>query len=290
MSDAASKKPCRESEASGQLQKLATSARQRRERIRQVIKELDQLSGPISKDVDPFPNSVFQLSNPTFDTKLPFPFVGYAVPERFQVNSEDYESNWYYMGRENFVELRKEFERIRDSCQRSALTIYGTRGYGKSHLLAALVCCLAAREEKVVYIPDCREFMKQSVSYIRAASLFAWADDESKQQRIMALDTQEEIDRFFQGQSDVVFVIDQLNTLEKEDGDDEPTINEKAELRQWLRGIQATGKALLSLSANNHSVLNKPLGQSSNEVMYVYGGLTEVGLRSNNSVIKKGRF
>lgn len=275
MSDPASKKPRWESETDTELQMLAASARQQRERIRLEIEKLDQLPVSCPKDVVSCPNSVLQLSNPTFDTKLPFPFVGYAVPERFQVNSEDYESYWYYTGRENFVELREEFERIRHSCQRSALTIYGTRGYGKSHLLAALVCCLAAREEKIVYIPDCREFMKQPVPYIRAAALFAWADDESKQQRIMALDTQEKIDRFFQGQSDVVFVIDQLNALEEEEGDDKPTINKKAELRYWLQGIEVTGKAIHASSANNYSILNKPLKQSSNEIMYVYGGLTE---------------
>jgi hypothetical protein len=238
-----------------------------------------------SKDVVPCPNYVLQLSNPTFDTKLPFPFVGQTVPDRFQVNGKDDERNWFYMGREKFAELSEEFERTRDNCQRPALIIYGTRGYGKSHLLAALVCCLAAREEKVVYIPDCREFVKQPVPYIRAAILFAWADDKSKQQRIMALDTLEEIDWFFQGQNDVIFVIDQTNALEEEEGDDVPTINKKAQLYYWLEGIQVTGKAILGSSTNNHSILNEPLRRSNEKTMYVYGGLTEVGLRSNNSFI-----
>jgi NACHT domain len=244
---------------------------------------------PSSKDVVSCPNSVLHLSNPTFDTKLPFPFVGQMIPGRFKVNGKDNESNWFYTGREKFAELRKEFERVRNSPQHSALIIYGTRGYGKSHLLAAFVCCLAASEEKVVYIPDCREFMNQPIQYIRAAILFAWADDKSEQQTIMALDSLEKIDQFFQGQSGVVFVIDQLNALEKEEGDDEPTITEKARLRVWLQRLRATGKALLSSSANNHSILNKALKQSSEKVVYVYGGLTEVGL-SNNSSVKKGRF
>ena len=287
MSGPASKKPRRESKASIQLQKLATSARQQRERIRLEIEKLDQLPVSSSQDVVSCPNSVLHLSDPTFDTKLPFPFVGQIVPGRFQVNGKDNEKNWFYVGREKFSKLRKKFERIRDSPQHSSLTLYGTRGYGKSHLLAALVCCLAAREEKVVYIPDCREFMIQPIPYIRAAILFAWADDEIEQQRIVALDNQEEINRFFQDQNDVVFVIDQLNALEKEDGDDPPTINKKADLREWLQGLQATGKALLSSSANNHSIHNKAPKQSSNELMNVYGGLTRVSLRSNNSFVKR---
>jgi hypothetical protein len=299
MSSPASKKPRWESETDTELQMLAASARQQRERIRLEIEKLDRLpvlspkdvvSSPkgvvsSSKDVVSCPNYVLQLSNPTFDTKLPFPFVGQTVPDRFQVDGKDDERNWFYMGREKFAELSEEFERTRDNCQRSALIIYGTWGYGKSHLLAALVCCLAAREEKVVYIPDCREFIKQPVPYIRAAILFAWADDKSKQQRIMALDTLEEIDWFFQGQNKVIFVIDQTNALKEEEGDDVPTINKKAQLYFWLQGIQATGKAILGSSTMNHSVLNDPLRRSNEKIMNVYGGLTEVGLRSNNSFI-----
>jgi hypothetical protein len=191
------------------------------------------------------------------------------------------------MGREKFAKLIKDFERVRNDPRLSSLTVYGTSGYGKSHLLAALVCYLAAREEKVVYIPDCREFRRLPIPYIRAAILFAWADDKSAQQRIMALDTQKAIDQFFQNQKDVVFVVDQTNALENERGDNESTINKKDQLRDWLQGIQATGKAVLSSSANNHSILNEASRQSSNEVMDAYGGLTKVGLRSNNSVVKR---
>ena len=50
MSDTSSKMP--RSEADGKLQKLATSARQQRERVRKKIEELDQSS------VSPFENSV----------------------------------------------------------------------------------------------------------------------------------------------------------------------------------------------------------------------------------------
>lgn len=107
ISDTASKKPRRESEANDPLQELAISAHQQRERIRQVIEKLDQSSVPFSEDAIPLPNSVFQLSNPTFHTKLPFPFIGHAIPRRFQINIKDNERNWFYMGREKFTELRK---------------------------------------------------------------------------------------------------------------------------------------------------------------------------------------
>lgn len=274
ISDTASKKPRLESEPDGELQELAASACQQRKRIQQEIEKLDQSFVSSSKEVVPYPNSVFQLSNPTFDTKLPFPFVGQTVPGRFRVNGKDDERNWFYMGREKFTELRERFEHLRSDIRLSTLIIYGTRGYGKSHLLAALVCYLAAQEEKVVYIPDCREFMKQPVPYIIAAILFAWADDNSKQQMIMTLDTQEKIHQFFKRQKKVVFVIDQVNAFQTGENDKEYTANKKARLHEWLQDLMAPHKAVLSSSANNHSILNEAQKQSSNDVMNVYGGLT----------------
>jgi len=242
-----------------------------------------------SEDVIPRSNSVIQLSNPTFTTRLPFPFVGYAVPERFDVDLGNDERRWFYMGREKFAELIDEFERICRDPRRTALIVYGTRGYGKSHLLAAIVCLLAARKVKVVYVPDCREFMKNPILYMRAAMLFAWADDESKQQTIMTLDTMEDMSKFLVKQSEhseVIFVIDQLNALEKERNDDKFTSKKKTDLRDWFQSLVMMTHAILSSSANNNSILNGVPRQGSYEIMRVYGGLTEVGLRNNNSFVK----
>jgi len=81
---------------------------------------------PPSEDVIPRPNSVIRLSNPAFTTRLPFPFVGYAVPERFDVDLGNDERHWFYMGREKFAELIDEFERICRDPRRTALIVYGT--------------------------------------------------------------------------------------------------------------------------------------------------------------------
>jgi len=264
-------------------QELAARARLRRERIRQKIKKLDQLSVSFSED-DPRPISVFQLSNPTFDTTLPFPFVGFVLPRIFELIGGN-EEDWFYMGREKFAELRDKFEHICNDPTRTTLIVYGTEGYGKSHLLAALVCYLAAKEVKVVYVPNCWSLWSNPELYIRAAMLFAWADDERKQQIIMRLDTLEEIGEFLEMQSEVVFVIDQLEALEKERYDTEYTVNRKIKLREWLQGLVARGKGILISSANYQSVLNRA-SRSDTEIMYVYGGLTRVSLRSSNSFVK----
>jgi hypothetical protein len=302
-SDTASKRPRLESEDDDQLQELAASARRRRERIRQEIRKLDQPSvshsedvgsppqdvgsppqdvGAPPQDVVSRPRSVFQLSNPTFETKLPFPFVGHVVPSRFHLDGKGDEENWFYIGREKFTELLDKFEHLINDRRCTTLTLYGTRGYGKSHLLAALVCYLAARGERVVYIPDCRNFIENPVDDMISAMLFAWADDESKQQKIMALDTQDDIYQFFRSQKNIIFVADQTNSFEDEEGDNGETKKEKAEVHRWLRRCRARHKAILSSSANNHLILSGALRQSNTEIMYVYGGLAAVNLKGNN--------
>ena len=245
---------------------------------------------PPSKDVIPRPNSVIHLSDPTFNTILPFPFVDGWLPDRFKIDNEDDERKWFYMGREKFTELLDKHDEIWKSPQSFEVMIYGTRGYGKSHLLAALVCYLAARDKKVVYIPDCRIFMNGPVEQMKSAMLFAWADDESKQQEIMALDDEGDIFTFFKAQKDVIFVIDQINALEKEIDDNEYMANEKGRLKKWLNFLRRNRKAFISSSANNHSVHQGAARQSLSQIMYVYGGLTRVSLRSNNSFVKWGRF
>jgi len=180
MFDTASKKLRAESEAIAELRELAANANKRRERIRQEIQKLNLSFVSSSKDTPP-PDLVSEFSNPAFYTKLPFPFVQ-AVPERFDVGDGDDEKNWFYMGREKFAELQDNFEYIRRAYRHDVLTVYGTKGYGKSHLLAALVCHLAAGEDKVVFIPDCRVFTSDPILYTIAAMLFAWGGDEKKQQ------------------------------------------------------------------------------------------------------------
>jgi Cdc6-like AAA superfamily ATPase len=292
MSDIASKRSRVESEASG-LQELATIARERRKHIRQFIEELESPVVPSSQDASSSkdvtaskcPDIVSQLSDPTFKSRLPFPFVGETIPNRFDVDNNTKERSWLYVGREKLAYLLSKFEHIRHISGWKALYVYGTRGYGKSHLLAAMVCVLAATETKVVYIPDCREFIQEPIRYMITAMLFAWVDDESKQRDIMALKTQEDIYAFFQGKKDVVFVIDQLNALQKQEQNDK-FADEKLQLYKWLINLKASHKAILSSSANNHTFLEEATKQSSTVMMYTYGGLTEVSLRSNSSFVK----
>ena len=87
-------------------------------------------------------------------------------------------------------------------------------GYGKSYLLAAMVCRITshvAGSIPVVYIPDCGECLKDPVNYIRAALLFTWANDSGVQDTIMALQTMDEIEEILNGRhmsKGIIFVMD----------------------------------------------------------------------------------
>lgn len=209
-----------------------------------------------------------QLSDPAKTFKLPFPFVYDLLPCRFDVDAQ---WQFTYMGREIFKELQKMFESIRRDPRCSAIWLYGTQGYGKSHILASMVCYLVSKGQKVVYIPDCAECRKDPVRYIRAAMLFAWVEEDNKIYEILELDTLEKMGDFFEASRDLVFVYDQLNALETDHN-----------ILKWLTRFRLPHKAILSSSANYESYLETCHRQSSERTLSVYGGLTVVSLTENN--------
>ena len=126
---------------------------------------------------------------------------------------EKSEGYWSYEGRTKFKELLQRLKELVKSRAHNIVWLYGAQGYGKSHLLAALVCYLAAQDERVVYIPDCQECLRDPVGYFQKAMLFAWADDSTIQEEIVKLNTEAEIGAFFGRQKDFIVVCDQLNAL-----------------------------------------------------------------------------
>jgi hypothetical protein len=70
-----------------------------------------------------------------------------------------------------------------DQGQHPISDVYGTDGYGKFHILAALACLLVRQKETVVYLPDCRAMLREPLEYLRNALLFAFADSSSSDYR-----------------------------------------------------------------------------------------------------------
>ena len=271
---------------------VAKRAREQRELIVKKITTIDQdaAARPSNATVQPsdaavqpsgaaveLSSVVVELSNPTFDIKLPFPFVGTAVPKRFKVERGD-EDNWFYVGRERFTELLGLLRIVQEKRDHSALWVYGTKGYGKSHLLAALVCYLVAWGERVIYIPDCRECIFDPVEYVQTAMLFAWADDPTIQDEIITLNTLEMIHRFFKRHKKSIFVIDQMNAFGESDKGENIDSNSKGDIYKWLRLCRTGHPAVLSTSANYQTYLRQSIKETTEDTMHVYSGFTTVSL------------
>jgi hypothetical protein len=198
----------RVSEIPNHLLERAERAIKRRARILKEIKTISQLP-----DAVPPPDAAelsyvkllcaaAQLSNPAIQIKFPFPFVGDSIPERFNYDGDH--GYWDYVGREKFTELVDATDALETTHWRGYL-FYGTIGYGKSHMLAALAYYLISAGKRIVYIPDCRECAWSPVDYLRAAMLLARGRREGSamREKRLALDTTKAISEFFRAQSNM---------------------------------------------------------------------------------------
>ncbi|KIX05607.1 uncharacterized protein Z518_06479 [Rhinocladiella mackenziei CBS 650.93] len=272
-----------------ELIQLATEANKRRKAIKNMITQMNDAPDQHSDSVNSLPGAVDKLSDPTLNHILDFPFID-TIPERFK-EPDIAEGKWLYMGRTMFKDFLHEVKKVREERFYRRCWLYGTQGFGKSHLLAALVCYFVAQDERVVYLPDCRSLLDDPVSYVVAAMLFAWADDFTTQKKIMALNTEDQIRKFFKSQKNknVVFVVDQINALMS----DSIRNREMAlTLHDWVIGFTSSHKAILSSSANCTNDLKVFNCQNSDWVVPAYGGFTKTEMeqwwKQHEGIDKRG--
>ncbi|KIX10703.1 uncharacterized protein Z518_01787 [Rhinocladiella mackenziei CBS 650.93] len=238
------------------LTQLATEANRRRKAIKDMITQMNDSPNQHSDPVNPLPGAVDKLSDPTLIHTLDFPFID-TIPKRF--NEPDIaKGKWLYMGRTIFKEFLHEVKKVREDDDYRRFWLYGTQGFGKSHLLAALVCYFIAQNERVVYLPDCRCLLESPIPYVVAAMLLAWVDDFTTQKKIMALNTEDQICRFFKDKKDVIFVVGQMNALS----------------RIALRRRRGPKGYAHGSSANSTTDLQEFQHEGPNKVITVYGGFT----------------
>jgi hypothetical protein len=243
-------------------------------RIKKMIKDLDKkhpqyLKSPTYSKFA-LPGAVALLSDPKHVHVLPFPLGRMETPARFKL---DEKRIWQYMGREKFAEFLSELQLVQRIPSYAKLWVYGTRGYGKSHLLAAMVCYLTALGKRVIYIPDCRLCVANPTAYLKTAMLFAWTD-KATQKKILTLNTEDKIKEFLEMKPDVIYVIDQMNELSEA----RPVNKKKARLADLIETLTAGHKAILGASANYHEYLNRQVTENYDRTMWVYGGFTPVCL------------
>jgi len=132
----------------------------------QVLDKMDKLY----KQIQLLPDKPENYSDPKNVYQLPFPSVN-ATPRRFSLSDDEEFSD---MGRECFVKVwPEEFLEVQlNSLYRQVIYVYGGKGFGKSHILAAFACLLIRRNHPVVYIPDCRGMLRNPLRHlVRSASL-----------------------------------------------------------------------------------------------------------------------
>ncbi|CAB4480923.1 unnamed protein product [Rhizophagus irregularis] len=214
-------------------------------------------------------------SNPENLLPLPFPFLGERKPvERFSIKNK----RFLYMGRKAFDNVLNTINEFKYEEGYMDCFIYGTIGYGKSHILATIVCFLLRTGKRVVYLPDCRELARDPEYYIKSALFLTYANDSAKMSEIHSCVTLDEIEEFCKEESEPLYiVVDQMNAL---DGHNNTEIDETTKQRivGFLGRIATKHYYIKSSSANNISALHLKLKQTNEKKIELYEGFDKVRL------------
>jgi hypothetical protein len=222
-----------------------------------------------------------EYANPSNMFEIPFPFIG-EIPDRFILTK----GMIGFMGREKFTQLWDAVLSLHVGVDwlsteskpvfKKAM-LYGTLGFGKSHMLAALVTLLIRQgERKIVYIPDCKAFLENSFQYMRSALLTTFFRDEER--FIQVLNAQILVDLKYiclsVADGDLIFIIDQYNAIEV---DDRLTANNEKKLtcQEFLNEISFKHCILRASSANNTTAVRDAHKQRSELDMKWFGGLSD---------------
>jgi hypothetical protein len=180
------------------------------------------------------------------------------------------------MGRLAFKSVLVEVRKMK-VYERRKMWIYGTMGYGKSHILAALVCYLLAKDQHVVYLADCNNVAYSPVESVRNALLLSFANDEERRSMIERCDDEKDLKTLVQELDlDLYFAIDQINALEESEGDS--NVKKKAKASTWklIEELAFNHLLIMSASANNMSFRKFSQAAQRNELSVIlYGGLDE---------------
>ncbi|RUS25481.1 hypothetical protein BC938DRAFT_472101, partial [Jimgerdemannia flammicorona] len=201
---------------------------------------------------DEAPVNAEEYSNPTNILRLPFPFTGFKKPtDRFAINDGSFE----YMGREEFAQVLREIENLKGGGGYIKLFTFGSIGYGKSDILAAMVCLLLQQGKRVVFLPDCRAMARFFPEYLQSALLLTFVDSVYYQKKIYNCMSVNDIVSFSlklaKEQIHLYFIVDQLSALDCYEDDNESITNEKKRsVKVDLGSITYNHYFIMSASAN----------------------------------------
>ena len=207
--------------------------------------------------------------------ELPFPFLGEA-PTRFKL---DQDSRFSFYGREKFREVYLAVKSMGYQ-QTRMYFFHGTLGAGKSHLLAAPTCLLIREGAKVVYLPDCRALLRNSLEYLRTALRLTFDEDEDASEALDDAKTIEELEEFCTDAASefrLLFIIDQANALDPEDeAADRLSLIAKRGARTLIDKITSGHLKFASSGGNYQHTWHDMYRETGEKRLRLYGGLTDV--------------
>jgi len=210
--------------------------------------------------------------NEVFD--LPFPSMN-KIPPRFSLLDN---SRFSYMGRECFSQVWEAYGIVKhNSRQHQAIYLYGSKGGGKSYILAALACLLVRTGTPVVYIPDCRAMLLDPLNYLKMAILFAFVNSKPSCEEILDCQNLKSLTNFCIRYHQLCFIVDQLNALDPEPmGQDKIPNEDKSSLRRLLLQISAKHILITSASANHKTFQYMAWKDTGERKIPLMGGMTSV--------------
>lgn len=221
-------------------------------------------------------------SNPKNKLLLPFPYLGSQKPvERF---SFDNNGLFTFIGRRKFKNVLDIINKLRNNYGFMQMFIYGTMGYGKSHILSAIACYLIRIKKHVVFLPDCRALSLEPVNYIKSALFLTYVDNLKEINRISSCKTLNDIEDFFSSVKETLYIIiDQLNAL---DGSDTGVNQEsKTKIKESINKMCFKHFYIKSASANVEWALRYKAKQTNELKIALYGGFEKVRLRTKTKVL-----
>lgn len=228
----------------------------------------------------------------TFRTELltlPYAYVAKTDSVRFNTFREPSEdvAFFHYYGRET---LRVIYDEVIALDLRAGYSIYylhGSLGFGKSHMLAALVLALFKEKRKVVFLPDCRALARSFLATLKdgLALTYAYLDDKEALRDCLRCSTATELVEWCVKRSTskkrerLFFVVDQINVLDTDpDAINSVSSRTREECADLLAVLEQRHVLIFSSSGNYlHSLkeFNKPGSQQRRSV---FGGLSEVNI------------
>ena len=219
-----------------------------------------------------------KYSGPNEVIDIPFPSVNEIPPRFFLFN----ECKISYMGRERFSQVWKTFQIIENNPrQRQAIHLFGGKGLGKSHILAALACLLVRRGKQVVYIPDCRAWLFDPLRYLQNALVFAFLISKpSFLEEVLDCENLESLANFctrYRNTGQLCFIVDQLNALDPEVmAHDVVSNEEKGALRKLLHRMSSRHILISSASANHKTFQHMVKRDTGDKKVPLMEGMTSV--------------